>query len=176
MNINTPWGKANFIKKYQRGLTWIETPSHGGYRVSCGFAEKFLSEPARKLAMKWGNYWWYEEDCLASIIDYELITVTTQEKRDLTFKNISRWNPEYLLERGITPSPKEYSDWLVNRADQIRRSKKDPNWVISARTEVLEVGLVRVVTADGLLHNVTAESYKKARENNNYQLSDMVLI
>jgi hypothetical protein len=101
--MQTPWGKTTYINKHQCGVTWTSTPSHEGYRISKGFAKKFLSEPAQKRGFEWGNYKWYEGDVDSLIIEFELVFVRTKLQQDNLLQSLSYWHRDYLTERGITP-------------------------------------------------------------------------
>jgi hypothetical protein len=103
----TPWGVSDSEKRYERGLTWVGTPSHGGFLVGKAYARKHLTPAAIAAGMPFGSYLAYEEDCLAAIVLYELPATREGFSRvadaDL-LETISRWNPEYLAARGIAPS------------------------------------------------------------------------
>ncbi len=100
---NSPWGKVQHEEKHQRGVTWVTTASHGGYMISIGFAKKFLSLAAQSRGLRYGGYLCYEEDCLWAIVEFELMFVTTPERRETVYRTLSRWYPNYLIERGFVP-------------------------------------------------------------------------
>lgn len=60
MTIRTPWGEPDVVDELAEGITWYETPSHGGYRLS----DKRVKElPSHLRAHKpFAGYGWYEED------------------------------------------------------------------------------------------------------------------
>jgi len=72
-NRATPWGKANTSNSYERGIAFVSTPRHGGWLVGKGYAKKHLSTQAQEAGVDFGSYLAYEEDCLAAVIDYELL-------------------------------------------------------------------------------------------------------
>lgn len=165
MATNTPWGKSQNAKKIARGLTFHTTAGHGGFLVSKGFAEKNLSAAALKKAEKWGNYYAFEEDCLSSIVVLEIpeakavFSTPTSITEEYTIKHISRWYPDYLLERGIQPEAEGHALWLIDQEDRRLRAQHSPNLITWA--EKVDKDTVRVGTADGAIHLVTYESYQR---------------
>lgn len=170
----SPWGKVDYEKKHQRGVTFVSTASHGGLLVSKGFAKKFLSEAAQKRGMPWGGYLAYEEDCLRAIVEYELPYVRTEDYADKLFKALSSWNADYLLERNIQPDPEGYKLFLRRKEDTRRRVEKDPNLITSASK--LRDGVTLVCTADNKDYLVSEQSYSRNREAGNFNLSDCEII
>lgn len=69
---SSPWGYIDEVTQIERGLCDIQTPGHGGYRVAKRYAEKHLSQAARKASIFDGSYYWFEEDCQARIVEWEL--------------------------------------------------------------------------------------------------------
>jgi hypothetical protein len=102
--MSTPWGNSDSEKRYERGLTWVGTPSHGGFLVGKAYASKHLSPAAIAEGEPFGQYLAYEEDCDATIILYEL-PVTREGFSHVTdadlVDSLSRWHPQYLAARGI---------------------------------------------------------------------------
>jgi hypothetical protein len=106
--MNTPWGHSDYEKKLERGLTWVSTPSHGGFLIGRALAARLLTPAATACGNKFGNYLAYEEDCDAAIILYEL--PRTRESFSNTsdaelVKSLTYWHLPYLIARGITPNP-----------------------------------------------------------------------
>ena len=98
--MNTPWGCSDNEKRFGRGLTWVGTPSHGGFLVGRAYARKHLSQAAQDAGDPFGSYLAYEEDCDAAIVLYELpftregfSNVSDQELLD----SLSYWETPYLL-------------------------------------------------------------------------------
>ena len=115
----TPWGLSDSTKPIVRGITSYSTPSHGGISVAPG-ATKWLSKFTVANGMKWGGGYWYEEDCAADLVLYDLwknypgadsaikraFPGYTQEKCEASVK---RWYPEYPFEKTedkFVPPPK----------------------------------------------------------------------
>jgi hypothetical protein len=168
MATRTPWGTAQHSKRILRGLTFHITSGHGGYLVAKGFAEKYLSEAALKRGEKWGNYYAYEEDCAAAIVELEIpaarSSVTPEgEVRFVTVEGhlraLSHWSPDYLIERGVKPEPEGYSKWLLRQEDNRLRAERSPDLIVAA--EAIDQETVRVTTANGAQHIVTMKSYQR---------------
>lgn len=107
MATMTPWGAADYRKKFAVGVNLYATPSHGGICISKGKAEKYLTEAARKVALRYGNGYWFEEDCDFAIPLYEnrnwLKEFNRELKNPVTIEqleqSIQRYNSEYWEER-----------------------------------------------------------------------------
>lgn len=114
MAKTTPWGKSTSVRQYERGISFVGTESHGGYLVARGYAKKNFSKAAQQVGKDFGAYLAYEEDCLAAVIDLELLRRKDGQKfmnwfygenprpsideLEKAFQaRISRWVPEYDL-------------------------------------------------------------------------------
>ena len=108
----TPWGNSDSEKRYERGLTWVGTPSHGGFLVGKAYAQKHLTPAAVAEGKPFGQYIAYEEDCDAAIILYEL-PATREGFSNVTdsdlLLSLSRWHPEYLKARGIAATAERFN-------------------------------------------------------------------
>jgi hypothetical protein len=108
----TPWGNSDSEKRYERGLTWVGTPSHGGFLVGKAYAQKHLTAAAIAEGQAFGQYLAYEEDCDAAIVLYEL--PATREgfshviESDL-LDSLSRWHPAYLAARNIPATAEPFN-------------------------------------------------------------------
>lgn len=171
--MSSPWGRIDHVVPYCRGVASVSTPSHGGIRVSKGFAEKHLSEAARKRGKVHGGYLYYEEDCDYAIPMLELPHLwekafgSSQNVEKMLMSSLSVWNPEYLLERGIEPYEEEYNDWKARKEASERRANKDPDLIVSAASTT-DKDVVAVHTASGDAHLVLAASYEKCRKENQW--------
>lgn len=177
MSRSTPWGSAQQVTNHLRGFSTVHTAGHGGMMVSRGAAEKYLSDAARKRALKHGDYYCYEEDC-----DYLIPLFDTKELRsplmsDYSFWNnktddeiegwliesLSSWHPDYLIEKGIEPAAEPYKKWCLRRDADKARADRSPNLVVSCLSEsnTLNSTFIKVITADRKEHYVTKASYSK---------------
>ena len=59
--MRTPWGDADFVRIVAGGVGWVDTPSHGGVKLSRAMNAR-MPEYMRKAGG------WYEEDCEWSLV------------------------------------------------------------------------------------------------------------
>jgi len=107
MATSTPWGVADNIEKCIRGVALVQTPSHGGFRISKGRAERELSEACRSYGEQMYGYYFFEEDCAYALPLYEhpewFVNIyhsgeTESMARESAAETIKRWYPEYFKE------------------------------------------------------------------------------
>jgi hypothetical protein len=162
--MNSPWGKVDSVQRIARGLSFVGTPSHGGFMVADGFARKYLSSAALLRGERFGNYYAFEEDCDTFIILLEIPssrqgTVTDEAK---IIEGLSRWHLDYLRERGIAPDADGAKWFEENRKQDAMRAAKSPDLIISASgdwKQGVPKDMVGVTTADGARHLVWAADY-----------------
>ena len=112
----TPWGTADTAYQIERGVTWYNTPGHGGLGIANSIANKKLSPQARSFGEKWGVSFWYEEDVAYAIPFYEhpewakkfaelthkaedvIIAIPTKQSLEETIK---RYYPDYFKQEFI---------------------------------------------------------------------------
>jgi hypothetical protein len=108
----TPWGNSDSEKRYERGLTWVGTPSHGGFLIGKAYARKHLTPAAIAEGQPFGQYLAFEEDCDAAIVLYEL-PATREGFSNVTdedlFLSLSRWHPAYLTARNIPATAEPFN-------------------------------------------------------------------
>lgn len=153
--MNTPWGKSDSKVNITRGISWVSTPSHGGYAVTPAAALKYLSMAAISRATKYGGYCFFEEDCDYAIVVIELLPtgllVATQPESVL-LHSLSMWHADYLIERGIKPSAEGLKWFNDNRLQDRMRADKSPDLIVSASgdwKQGVPKGMVEVTTASG---------------------------
>ena len=170
--MNTPWGKSDSINKIQKGVSWVGTPSHGGFMITRKAAETFLSPAAIKRAEPYGkNYLAFEEDCLFALVVWEHVNDVWAESYlnekfgvQAYFECISRWNPEYLIERGTQPAAKQYAEWLEDQEIDRLRAAKSPDLIVSASGDWaawVPKDMVGITTADDARYLVWATDYPR---------------
>ncbi len=170
--MNTPWGKSDSKTTYMRGVSFVTTPSHGGFMVADAAARKLLSPSALLRGEQYGNYYAFEEDC-----DYAIVMLELQESqplpdvlsfpiniptRESLVASLSRWHADYLIERRITPDPEGLQWFNDNRLQDRMRADKSPDLIISAFGEWADwvpEGRTGVITADGQRWTVPASEY-----------------
>jgi hypothetical protein len=140
----TPWGPSQYLTRSPDlpDVVWVSTAGHGGLGIARELAEQHLSAAALKRATGDGWYW-FEEDIAWRIAYFEwpelerameaaadadwakhrdeLIALGESGDRPAIDLNhlpwLSRWYPDYLLERGIEPAPERYAQWRQHQAD-----------------------------------------------------------
>lgn len=97
---STPWGRAQYGQKLDRGVNFYGTAGHGGLSVTLAWAKKNLTPHAAMLGQSYVGKLWYEEDCLISVVFYEHPDLF-QRMMGKTLdpgefgESIRRWNAEY---------------------------------------------------------------------------------
>jgi hypothetical protein len=165
--VNTPWGKSDSKITLARGISFLTTPSHGGFAVTVKTAEKLLTPEAIARGERRGAYLFYEEDCLASIIFFELRTLCVQRlgnvpSNEFVLDSLSHWNSEYLLAVGVTPTAAGLKFFNESRLQDRMRADKSPDLIVSASgdwKQGVPKGTVEVTTADDSRWLIPAEDY-----------------
>jgi hypothetical protein len=162
--MNTPWGKSDSIQRFERGLSFVSTPGHGGFAITPQVALKHLSTPAVAKAQKYGSYYFFEEDCDAFIILLEVPTTRNGMTEDKIIDSLSHWHADYLIARGIQPTANGLKFYNDNRLEDRMRADKSPDLIVSANgdwKQGVPKDMVEVTTADGARHFVWASEYAK---------------
>lgn len=170
--MRTPWGKSDSKINVVRGVSWVGTPSHGGFAVTPTAALQYLSTSAVSRATKYGSYYFFEEDCDYAIVMLEMhevfkgldvitfpINVPTKET---LIESLSRWHADYLLEIGVQPTEAGLKLFNENKQQDRMRADRSPDLIIAAFGEWapwVEKGTVGVTTADGSRWLIPAEDY-----------------
>lgn len=103
-NTSTPWGRADTSYSLTRGVTWYNTPGHGGLGVAPGWAKQNLSPQAQALGERLYGKLWYEEDCQCDLVFFEhpalILPIqssnrTEQDVLDHAEKSIRAYYPQY---------------------------------------------------------------------------------
>jgi hypothetical protein len=176
--MNTPWGKSDSKITLAPGVSFVTTPSHGGFAVTPTAALHYLSTAAVARAAKYSNYYFFEEDCDALIVLFELpqalrIKYPGVPTKDSLVKSLSIWHADYLIEVGTTPDAEGLKWFNENRQqDRMRfnenrqqdrmRADKSPDLIVSASgdwKQGVPKDMVEVTTADGARHLVWEKDY-----------------
>lgn len=98
--MHSPWGKIDNTEKTNvRGVTFVSTVSHGGYRVT-RLASLAMHPALFDLGIDYGpDYLWFEEDCnyVAVLLTWPSIVATdlpASVVRATYLKSLRHWNPE----------------------------------------------------------------------------------
>lgn len=99
-NMNTPWGRSDYVEEVAPGIRSVETPSHGGYWLS---AERRAQMPA---ALSLDSPW-YEEDCEWARVAVAFKDLPCFAKSyTLALETLLNWNPDaYEAHLGVTVQP-----------------------------------------------------------------------
>jgi hypothetical protein len=166
--VNTIWGKSDSKINLARGLSWVGTPSHGGFAITVKAAQQFLTNAAIQRGERRGAYLFYEEDNLAAIVLYELPQAlrlkwsTSVPTKESLIKSLSTWNADYLIQVGETPDPDGLKFFNENKQADRMRQDKSPDLIVSASgdwADWVPKDMVGVTTADGARHLVWAKDY-----------------
>lgn len=155
----TPWGEADY--EYQivpRAVTRVTTPTHGGWMISKGWAEKNLSRAALDEAMVHGNYYAYEED-LAYIVpanesDAIFLAVlrgndtwTPESLRAFIASRLETFYPEYVAKKAGTFTG--VTSQSLNRGDKLTDKEGSVYTFLSPYKGKLNEWLVNKVQGEG---------------------------
>jgi hypothetical protein len=166
--VNTPWGKSDSKITLARGISFVTTPSHGGFAVTPTAALQYLSTAAVARATKYGSYYFFEEDCDTYIVLFELPQAlrikwsTGVPTKEALIKSLSLWHADYLIEVGTTPDAEGLKGFNENRLRDRMQADKSPDLIVSAFGEWAEwvpKGRTGVITADGKRWTVPASEY-----------------
>ena len=175
--INTsPWGKVNSCHALCCGLFSVTTDSHGGVMVSQYLARRCLSEAARNQATRYRNYYCYERDSLFIVPLFDSVyirvlllptisyysTLTSKKLESTLLKALSRFFPQYLKEKKLLPTAKEYSEYLLHQEYKKRCFGKCNNTIlkISAYNDTL----LKIVSADNTIYHATRGSFNRLKQ------------
>lgn len=68
VTTTTPWGRADMVTRFARGINFYSTPGHGGFKVSDELNRRVPIELREQSFGGLGLKGWYEEDCDAYIV------------------------------------------------------------------------------------------------------------
>lgn len=171
-STNTPWGVSDYSKVICRGAISYSTGSHGGLCVSSTLASK-MSRYCLRQALRFGNGYWYEEDCDEPMALYDLCKNVPgfEQKMKQAFPNmtvekleesVKRWHPGY-------PFEKEEDNGLPKLPPKMK-DLKDYDILFFKNSKFYFVGLVnggciiRSVTHDYIEHLLKESQYKRSVE------------
>lgn len=164
------WGAIQHTTVLKKGLKIVSTAGHGGVMVTSRYAEKHLSEAARKRGERYGNYLCYEEDCDMSIPLFESPDVweklwPDKDGHSILLSSLSRWNSDYLIEIGVEPDAEAYEEYLTNQKRRKMREERNGDLIIAAWSadELGKPGVIKVMTADDNIHYIMKEGYSEMR-------------
>ena len=180
-STDSPWGLVQTATPLADGLSSVTTAGHGGLRLEPHAAERLgISEACLSRGLYENDIYWFEEDCDASLLLWEVPALWStafphlyqdgqddDQFRDQLRQSLSRWNPEYLLERGEPIDQAGYDFYLINREHSERMLAEDPDLIQYVTRHGAEV---EVETADGTTCVVTQVSYERCRDERGFPL------
>ena len=113
---NSPWDRVQTCRRLLAGVFWVSTAGHGGLMVHKDHAREHLSPAAMKYAMKWGEWYCFEEDCQCSIAFFDNAHIfraflehePSHEQREQMLHSVKGWEWEfYEMATGETLKPGE---------------------------------------------------------------------
>lgn len=158
----SPWGKIQYSHNYGKGIRAVSTSSHGGFMLTEDAAHRFLSISARNLALKYQNYYCFEEDCDALIVMYEIPVTRGDAFFGDIVKGLSRWHPDFLIGHGTSPDPEPFREYIKDKIDAKMRKEKNPDLIVAAIG--VSDDLVELITADDSKYIANREEYRLLRE------------
>lgn len=93
INSPTPWGLVDTVTYVADGITFVSTPSHGGFHLS---PERLRLVPKEWLAVRRGETEatsspWFEEDCDANMVVLTYPGLFSSDQRDLAEEMRTMW-------------------------------------------------------------------------------------
>jgi uncharacterized protein DUF7007 len=100
----TPWGKADIVTRYERGVNFYSTPGHGGFKLSKVVNERIPLFIRQESFGGLGLKGWYEEDEDAQIVIVAFGHLFTEKERQHAREYLGTHHPTWLfaLERIAT--------------------------------------------------------------------------
>jgi len=93
VTTSTPWGRADMVTPYGRGINFYTTPAHGGFKLSeklnALVPEYFRNAAFAGLGLKG----WYEEDCDWAIVAVVFPSFFNDAEIKLANESLERYLP-----------------------------------------------------------------------------------
>jgi hypothetical protein len=109
VTTNTPWGKADMVTRYVKGVNFYNTPGHGGFKLSESVNRLIPVRMRCNSFAGLGLKGWYEEDCDWAIV---VAVLSGIEGFELAFDTKEIAQAHESLQHYM---PSEYSDWASNQ-------------------------------------------------------------
>lgn len=107
----SPWGKIDNVKTIMQGVSVVNTPGHGGIRISERVLKKYAMDYeylVDKAAIRQGNYLFFEEDCAAPLLLFDCVGILIEyakvmghEDPEKLFQvcksSVHCWYPDYFI-------------------------------------------------------------------------------
>ncbi|MBB4200580.1 hypothetical protein CCR94_18165 [Rhodoblastus sphagnicola] len=138
--MHTPWGESEEQQTYAKGITFYQTPSHGGFHV--------LPDQNAKIHTAWRREdGWYEEDCDWAIVAMTFPDLFDAEHVESARNTAKAWHPHaYMAVTGETLEPKD--SFVLQR--QLFAKKHADDWVVvAALSSKTRPGMVDCIAIKG---------------------------
>jgi len=93
----TPWGKADSVTRYERGVNFYSTPGHGGFKLSKALNERIPLFIRQESFGGLGLKGWYEEDEDAQIIIVAFGHLFADQERQSAREYLGTYHPTWLF-------------------------------------------------------------------------------
>tara|TARA_Y100000034_G_scaffold122670_1_gene168437 strand:+ start:330 stop:998 length:669 start_codon:yes stop_codon:yes gene_type:complete len=90
----TPWGKADVVARYPRGIRSYSTPSHGGFCVPLRLADEHMPRVLREIGDRQSNGVWFEEDCDWAAVVAAFPTLFPKREVAEAMTTLANWQPD----------------------------------------------------------------------------------
>ncbi len=137
---NTPWGQADGVERFVKGINYYSTPSHGGFKVAATLNAKIPVELRN-------DNGWYEKHCEWAKVAFALPQFFTDYEKKDALRTLIEWFPdEYEALSGETiPEGKSHK-----KDERLFHERNADNWVvISAITSDVFPGMVETYATKG---------------------------
>ena len=92
----TPWGRADVVTRYERGINFYSTPGHGGYKLSDKLNARIPEFIRRETWCGLGLKGWYEEDDDAPIVVLAFGHLFGEERRKRALEYLTEHHPTWV--------------------------------------------------------------------------------
>jgi hypothetical protein len=114
VTTTTPWGKADIVTRYARGINFYTTPGHGGFKLSETMNKRVPVELREQSFAGLGMKGWYEEDCDAYIVIVTFSEYFTPQEVESARKALESYLPIPFLRNFACTDPIKEGDASTN--------------------------------------------------------------
>lgn len=127
----SPWGGVQDVERVAKGITFVSTASHGGYRVSISRWREMPRELRDCASTVWAHYAWFEEDCAWAAVVLAFPLEFTKEagsveayqpKHNQAKESLRNWCPE-AYERHFQCKLRPEESYILNERQKASRKE-----------------------------------------------------
>jgi hypothetical protein len=96
VTTSTPWGRADVVTRYERGLNFCSTPGHGGFKLSEKLNARIPSFIRHETFGGLGVKGWYEEDEDAQIVIVAFGHLFNEQERKHAVEYLTAHHPAWM--------------------------------------------------------------------------------